>query len=262
MKQIILYSIIYPLLLSVLYPDQTDKMINDLISGENRYSFNQMEAQAKAGPLESSKTIILKGLLEIDGKKSFSFFKEYIEKNQNGDYTNLALSRVADYYYTEGLYTQSSQWYKKILFNSKNKDNLIPSINYFINSLAVSGRMDSAKYYTKLLKNEYPDLNFNTEFYSERNNPLASTKGNKQKYSEKSYYVQIGLYERYGDATYHRSILLSSGFLSRIDEILDNNNKLYALRVGYYSDIQKAENIKRRMRSRLGLTNLEIIELK
>ena len=37
---------------------------------------------------------------------------------------------------------------------------------------------------------------------------------------------------------------------------------VYALRVGYYSDNQKAENIKRRIRSRLGLTNLEIIELK
>ena len=32
-----------------------------------------------------------------------------------------------------------------------------PSINYFINSLAVSGRLDSAKYYTKVLKNKYPN---------------------------------------------------------------------------------------------------------
>ena len=55
---------------------------------------------------------------------------------------------------------------------------------------------------------------------------------------------------------------MSSGFLSRIDEVLDDNRKLYALRVGYYSDIQKAENIKRRIRSRLGLTNLEIVGLK
>ena len=83
-----------------------------------------------------------------------------------------------------------------------------------------------------------------------------------EKYSQKNYYVQVGLYDRYSDATYNRSILLSSGFLSRIDEVLANSHTLYALRVGYYSDIQKAENIKRRIRSRLGLTNLEIIVLK
>ena len=102
----------------------------------------------------------------------------------------------------------------------------------------------------------YPDLSFNSNFYSSNN------KSTKKQYTDKSYYVQVGLYDRYSDATYNRSILLSSGFLSRIDEVLLDNRTLYALRVGYYSDIQKAENIKRRIRSRLGLTNLEIIELK
>ena len=80
-------------------------------------------------PLEDDKIFILEGLLEIDGEKSFTFFKNYIEKNKNGDYSNLALSRIADYYYTEGLYSKSSQWYKKLLFNSKSIDNLVPSIN-------------------------------------------------------------------------------------------------------------------------------------
>jgi len=262
LKQIILNNIQYLLLLSMIYPSQIDKIIDDFISGSNKYSFSEMEAQIKEHSSENHNMLILKGLLEIDGEKSLSFFKDYFENNKNGTYSNLALSRIADYYYTEGLYTQSSQWYKKLLFNSKSIDNLIPSINYFINSLAVSGKLDSAKYYTKLLKNKYPNLNFNSDFYSKKNNSEDSNKRSKQNYSKESYYVQVGLYERYSDATYNRSILLSSGFLSRIDEVLDDNRKLYALRVGYYSDIQKAENIKRRIRSRLGLTNLEIVGLK
>lgn len=261
MRQIILNNILYFLLFSVIISDDLDKMINDLISGENRYSFNELRLHTEQTSKGNDKALILKGLLEIDGEKSFTFFKNYIEKNKNGDYSNLALSRIADYYYTQGLYGKSSQWYKKLLFNSKPIDNLVPSINYFINSLKVSGKLDSAKYYTKLLENKYPDLSFNAKFYSKENNS-SKIKKNKKSYSEESYYVQIGLYERYSDATYNRSILLSSGFLSRIDEVLVDSRTLYALRVGYYSDIQKAENIKRRIRSRLGLTGLEIIELK
>ena len=37
---------------------------------------------------------------------------------------------------------------------------------------------------------------------------------------------------------------------------------MYVLRVGYYKDRQTAENIKKRIRSRLGLSNLIVIEIK
>ena len=263
MKPIILNNILCFIFLSVVFSEQIDKMINNLLTGKNRYSFSEIRTQIQDIPSDGDKDLILKGLLEIDGEKSFNFFKDYIDKNKSGDYSSLALSRIADYYYTEGLYSKSSKWYKKLLFDSKSTENLVPSINYFINSLAVSGELDSAKYYTKVLKNKFPRLNFNSGFYLDENNSSDNNKSsNRGAYSEKSYYVEIGLYERYSDATYNRSVLLSSGFLSRIDEVLANEKTLYALRVGYYSDIQKAENIKRRIRSRLGLTNLEIMELK
>ena len=238
-------------------------MIDSLVNGKGTYSFSQMQSYVDNKSLKNDNKLILQGLLEVQGEKSISFFQDYIEKNKEGTYSALALSRIADYYYIEGLYTKSSQSYKRLLFNSKDVENVVPSINYFINSLSVSGKLDSAKYYTELLNEKYPKLKFNENFYSENSN-LEEVKSKKKNYNlgEKNYYVQIGLYERYSDATYNRSILLSSGFLSRIDEVSDNNNRMYALRVGYYSDIQKAENIKRRIRSRLGLTDLEIIELK
>ena len=261
MKQIILHNILFFIFLSIAFSDQLDKIINDLISGKTNDSFTDLRFQIENISFENDKQLILKGLLEIEGEKSCIFFKDYIDRNKDGDYSSLALSKIAGYYYTEGLYNKSSKWYKKLLFNSENIEDLVPSVNYFINSLAVAGKLDSAKYYTKLLKNKFPRLNFNTEFYLD-DNSLSSNNKSKDIYSDKSYYVEIGLYERYSDATYNRSVLLSSGFLSRIDEVSIDNNTLYALRVGYYSNIQKAENIKRRIRSRLGLTNLEIMELK
>ncbi|MBI45252.1 MAG: hypothetical protein CMG66_03700 [Candidatus Marinimicrobia bacterium] len=264
MNQIILNNVIKIIFFSLLLSDQTDKMINSLIKGKGIYSFDQMKSYAENKSLKKDNKFILQGLLEIKGEKSVSYFETYIENNQEGPYSALALSKIADYYYTEGLYTKSSQSYQRLLFNFNDIENVVPTINYFINSLSVSGNLDSAKYYTELLNEKYPKLNFNQNFYSQ-NNSLEDTrlKKNSSNVSEGNYYVQIGLYKRYSDATYNRSILLSSGFLSRIDEILlDGNNKMYALRVGYYSDIKKAENIKRRIRSRLGLTELEIIELR
>ena len=52
----------------------------------------------------------------------------------------------------------------------------------------------------------------------------------------------------------------AEGFFSRIDEIVVNNNKMFSLRVGYFTTYEKAEMHKKRIYSRLGLSNLSIIK--
>ena len=53
------------------------KSFDDLISGKNKYSFDEIREKIKDIPEENDEKLILKGLLEIEGKKSFTFFKEY-----------------------------------------------------------------------------------------------------------------------------------------------------------------------------------------
>ena len=115
--------------------------------------------------------------------------------------------------------------------------------------------------HSKILHEKYPNLKFNSEFYDRDNKNNINKKEKKTKIGV-NYSVEVASYGTYAKAMSLKSILSSEGFLSRIDESFINNKKMYVLRVGYYKDRQTAENIKKRIRSRLGLSNLIVIEIK
>ena len=231
---------------SVLVGNQLDTVINNILNNKKQYSEEELYSYIKNNKNDDS-VLILNGLIEIDGQKSSNFFQDYYSKNSNGEYAELAISKLGDYYYSSGSYMQSSKWHKKIIMDYPDSKYLKSSMNYFLNSLAVSGRIDSAKYYSKFLNEKYPYLNFNSKFYSE-----GSSNSSK-------YYIEIGVYELYSKALNVKSALSQEGFFSIIDEIVINNNNLYKLKIGYYNDLQKAENIKKRIYSRFGFDNLKII---
>ncbi len=241
------------ILTSFLFNNEIDKIIDEVLKGENKYSIVEIEKEFDKP--KSENTLILKGLIENNGNKSFQYFDEYLKLKENGKYSELATSKICDYYYAQGLYIKASKWYKKFILKYPNSNKINYSINYFLNSLSVSGNLDSAKYYAKLLKEKYPNMNFNSKFY------VNDKKNEKKKTNiSKKYSVEVGVYEQYRTASYYKGILSSEGFLSRIDEVIVNGKTLYALRVGFYKDFSKAENIKKRIYSRLGLTKLTIIQ--
>ena len=249
--------------LSFLHSNEIDLIIDKILMGKNNYSSDDLLLEFSN--IEDSDNdyavLILKGLMDTDGEKSYEHFKNYIDNNSKQKYEEIAMSKISEYYYIRGLYIKSSYWYKKLINKYPNSKNLEPNINYFLNSLSVSGKLDSAKYYSKILHDKYPDLKFNSKFYNNIN-----AKNNKKEKIKKSndigYSVEVSLYETYGQAMSVKSILSSEGFLSRIDEISINNKIMYALRIGSYEERKTAENIKKRIRSRLGLSNLVVIEIK
>ena len=257
MKQIILirlrFLLLFVFLFTVIISNEIDKIIIEVLNGNNNYSnLEVLEAIKKnSGP----SNLILKGLIEVDGEKSFNFFSDYMNLEIEGKYSELATSKISEYYYAQGLYIKASDWYKKLIFKYPNSNKINISINYFLNSLSVSGNLDSAKYYAKVLQDKYSDLSFNEKFYDNKKNKI-----NKKTNINKKYSVEVGKYEKYSTASYYKGILSSSGFLSRIDEVIISNKKIFALRVGFYKDLIKATNIKKRIYSRLGLTKLKIIE--
>ena len=241
--------------ISLLFSNEIEKIIDEVLEGENKYSFIDIDQKLMNLNSKHANTLILKGLIENNGKKSFDYFNEYVKTNKNGKYSELATSKICDYYYSQGLYIKASEWYRKFIFSYPNSNKINYSINYYLNSLSVSGNLDSAKYYAKLLKEKYPDLSFNSKFY------VNNKKNEKKKTNlSKKYSVEIGVYEQYRTASYYKGILSSEGFLSRIDEIIVGSKTLYALRVGYYKDFSKVENLKKRIYSRLGLPNLSIVQ--
>ena len=157
-------------------------MIEEILSEKNKTLNDEILLQIDSMDSKNDKNIlILKGLVESDGEKSYKYFKNYIESNIDKQYNEIAISKVSEYYYISGLYVKSSEWYKKLIMNYPNSRNLEAGVNYFLNSLSIAGKLDSAKYYSKILHDQYPNLKFNSKFYNDSNKNNINKKEKKKK---------------------------------------------------------------------------------
>ena len=244
--------------LSLSLTSDLKDLINEITSGRNTLSNDEINEYVLKNNLNQDENIlILNGLIEIDGEKSFNFFNDYYSDSEKKYFNELALRKICEYYYTKGLYVKSSIWYKKLITKFPDSKKMKSSINFYLNSLSVSGKLDSAKFYSKLLHDKYPDLKFNKKFYeSNINKPKISI------INESNYSVEVSSHETYSKASSVKSILSSEGFSARIVEKSINGKKMYFVRVGLYINKKNAENIKKRIKSRLGISNLVVVEEK
>ena len=206
----------------------------------------------------------LKGLIEFDGEKSKIYFENYYSNFPEDKYADDSVVKVAEYYYSSGLYVQSSDWYKKIALDYPRSKHFQKSVSYFLNSLIIAGYKDTANFYIKKFRKEYPRLKFSNEYIIEskvnekikRKSKTSTTEG-KSKFS-----VQIGSFTNYDLAKSKKTILNNEGFLCRIDEILVDGKVLYSVRIGIFGSHDLARKEQKRLISRIGLYDSIIVELK
>tara|TARA_B100001142_G_scaffold71623_2_gene72298 strand:- start:29148 stop:29987 length:840 start_codon:yes stop_codon:yes gene_type:complete len=213
---------------------------------------------------DNPKNNYLNGLIEYDGKKSTEFFESFYKVNPNNEYADDAVVKIAEYYYSSGLYIKSSEWYRKIPFEYTESQHLDKSIAYFLNSLLIAGHKDTVNYYMGIFKDKYPKLDYSNEYLFEnemKKNPNPYKV--KSKKIDKNYFsVQIGSFKNYELAKNKKKMLNGEGFLSRIEEVSVNGQIFYSVRVGLFDSLRLAKKEQVRLISRIGIYDSIIIEIK
>ena len=213
---------------------------------------------------DNPKNDYLNGLIEYNGKKSSEYFENFYKVYPDNEYADDAVVKVAEYYYSSGLYIKSSEWYRKIPFEYSESHHLDKSIAYFLNSLLIAGHKDTVSYYMGIFKDKYPKLDYSNEYLFEsemkkNSNPYKV----KSKNIDKNYFsVQIGSFKNYDLAKKKKRMLHSEGFLSRIEEVSVNGQIFYSVRVGLFDSLKLAKKEQIRLISRIGLYDSIIIEIK
>lgn len=212
---------------------------------------------------EKSEVDYLNGLIEFDGEKSSDYFRNFYNNNPENKYADDAVVKIAEFYYSSGLYIKSSEWYRKIPFEYSDSDYLDKSIAYFLNSLLIAGHKDTVNYYIDIFKDKYPNLDYSNEYLFEsqiknKSKPLI----NNAKNNKKLFSVQIASFKNYDSAKNKKRMLDREGFLSRVDEILVNGQVFYSVRVGLFETPKLAKKEQVRLISRIGLYDSMVIEIK
>ena len=100
----------------------------------------------------------LKGLLENDGEKAMTIFSKLYNTHPTSDYGDDAVMKVSEYYYAAGLYIQAANWLKKMPIYYSRSEHIDRAVKLFLNSLIVSGHKDTAIFYSRVFKRQFPQL--------------------------------------------------------------------------------------------------------
>ena len=258
MKKIYSIVIVFTFFVFVFPSDHAKYFVEQVNKGKTDEAIIYLDSLLVNYPNDVS-VIYLDALLSKDGDKSFENYKKIFELYPDSQYADVALMSIGEYYYAKGLYSQSAAWLKKIPLYYSRSEMVENSVHLFLNSLKVMGYTDTAVFYSKVFKKQFPDISFNLDIDLEKTDKIEEVKDNVKKESKpmqiassSEYGLQIGAFSYLKNADKERKILESIGYNVVVDQIEKNKRILHVVRIGYYKTKEEAESAKLDLKKNLG----------
>ena len=268
----------------VFSQEHLDQLIQEVLNGSKDSAVIYLPKIEKRYPYNPN-MLFLKGLMETNGEEAMKIFVELYNNHPTSEYGDDAVMKVAEYYYASGLYIQSAEWLKKMPIYYSRSEHIERAVKLFLNSLIVSGHRDTAIFYSRVFKKQFPSMNVEDKISNlldghDRSNHL-SIKGiksisdnNQAGYNHKipsvdnenevdnlsrKYSLQTGAFGLQENAESQKTYLMSAGYNVRISELYKKSQVLYVVRIGYYNTAQEAEDVGGQIKSNLDLNTIVVI---
>ena len=273
-----LTSLIYLFLTILVCQENLDILIREVLSGEKDSAAIYLPIMEKRYP-HNPNMLFLKGLMETNGEKAMEIFVDLYNNHPTSEYGDDAVMKAAEFYYASGLYIQAAAWLKKMPIYYSRSKHIERAIKLFLNSLIVSGHKDTAIFYSKVFKKQFPSLDVDEKINTlleeyqgsinksksipdnnhESINPLRSSSVREinEKKSGK-YSLQSGAFSLQENAEDQKIYLMTGGFKARIAELYRKTKVLYAVRIGYFTTSQEAEEVGGTIKTKLDLETIVI----
>ena len=151
------------LLLSVPFTQEgIEQMIKNVQQGKTEASLAALPALERDFPNHAG-VMYLAALLETDGHKAQKQYQQLYKNHPNSEYSDDAVMKIAEYYYAAGLYIKSSEWSKQMPRYYARSEHIDRAVKLFLNSLIISGSKDTAFYYSKVFKKQFPKMDVDTK---------------------------------------------------------------------------------------------------
>ena len=266
--------------------DHLDALIQDVLHGSRDSAAIYLPAIDQKYP-NNPTVMYLKGLLATDGNEAMKIFSNLYNTHPTSDYGDDAVMKVAEYYYAAGLYVQAANWLKKMPIYYSRSEHIERAVKLFLNSLIVSGHRDTAIFYSRVFKRQFPTLDVDGKI----NHLLQEfDKSKKQKEQAEAqspepvepvditveyktevpidqidsaldngiYSLQSGAYGVLENADQQKINLIIAGFDARITELYRNNKVLYAVRIGYFNSKEDAQQISSLIKTKVDLDTIVV----
>ena len=262
--------------------DHLDALIQDVLHGSRDSAAIYLPTMEQRYPNNPS-LMYLKGLLEINGEEAKTIFAKLYNTHPTSEYGDDAVMKVSEYYYAAGLYVQAAIWLKKMPIYYSRSEHIERAVKLFLNSLIVSGHKDTAIFYSRVFKRQFPHLDVDgkinnllldfekadqaKEDASKILKPEATT--TKIMYetpivtfntdnSHGIYSLQTGAYSVRENAESQKINLIIAGFSARINELYKSQRRLYAVRIGHFNSKEDAQKVGAQIKAKLDINTIVI----
>ena len=262
--------------------DHLDALIQDVLHGSRDSAAIYLPTMEQRYPNNPS-LMYLKGLLEINGEEAKTIFAKLYNTHPTSEYGDDAVMKVSEYYYAAGLYVQAAIWLKKMPIYYSRSEHIERAVKLFLNSLIVSGHKDTAIFYSRVFKRQFPHLDVDgkinnllldfekadqakedaskylkpevttTEFMDETTIVTFNTDNSHGIYS-----LQTGAYNVRENAESQKINLIIAGFSARINELYKSQRRLYAVRIGHFNSKEDAQKVGAQIKSKLDINTIVI----
>ena len=262
--------------------DHLDALIQDVLHGSRDSAAIYLPTMEQRYPNNPS-LMYLKGLLEINGEEAKTIFAKLYNTHPTSEYGDDAVMKVSEYYYAAGLYVQAAIWLKKMPIYYSRSEHIERAVKLFLNSLIVSGHKDTAIFYSRVFKRQFPHLdvdgkinnllldfekadqakedaskNLNPEVKTTEimdETPIATFNTDN---SHGIYSLQTGAYSVRENAESQKINLIIAGFSARINELYKSQRRLYAVRIGHFNSKEDAQKVGAQIKAKLDINTIVI----
>ena len=267
--------------------DHLDALIQNVLHGSRDSAAVYLPTMEQRYPNNPS-LMYLKGLLEDNGEEAMVIFSKLYNTHPSSEYGDDAVMKVAEYYYAAGMYVKAANWLKKMPIYYSRSEHIERAVKLFLNSLIVSGHKDTAVFYSRVFKRQFPALDVDGKIndllrdFEKSDKEKKNAKEFAPKFSTPEvtpveimdktppiitigmnntsgiYSLQTGAYSVMENAESQKINLIIAGFSARINKLYKSNRTLYAVRIGHYDKREDAQKVGAQIKAKLGINTIVI----
>ena len=244
---------------TLLCQERFDILIQEVLSGYKDSATIYLPMVEKQYP-RNPNMLFLKGLMEINGEEAMQIFVKLYNNHPTSDYSDDAVMKIGEYFYSLGLYSQASVQLRSVPTNYSESEHIQRSVDLLVKSYNATGEVDSARFYLSLFKTKYSFLDidkYNIHGVGERKKvsqkilvkepivrPISGTG---------PWVVQVGAFRKYSNAKRLKMNLNQNGYKVMVEEIIANRARLHVVRVVRYASREDANQVGVELKNKFGL---------
>ncbi|MEA3288502.1 MAG: SPOR domain-containing protein [Candidatus Marinimicrobia bacterium] len=222
-----------------------------------------------------------RALMQTDALLAAGLYKDIVRNHSRSQYMAGALMHLGEYYYAQGLYVQSRQFFLRLIRFHPDYSDIVNAVNLSLRAGIASRQMDSVYIDLADITERFPNTSFDIPeelditriparaklpVESDRTQPLITaplrglgegvvTSTNQPK---GEYTLQAGAFGDYNNARRLADQIESIGYTTTIKERISNGKTLYLIMVGDFSDRTAAMSVSDMLEAALGIPSFPV----